>query len=118
VVLPGGAFPDICVGCGKQAHGNRINKEFYDLGDLWFLLPSFLGFAAYVIRKQYFFDFPFCSNCPPGSFHITKMRCDDHLAAFIGAHTNFIDSLPFASLDLVEERNRGWFERRFRWLHG
>jgi|SRR5579864_7996679 len=118
VVLPGVSFPDICVGCGKPAHGSAIRKEFFDLGDLWFMLPTVLDLFAYVVRKQYFFDFPFCSNCPPETFHLVKMRCDDHLAAFLGAHRVFVDSLPFAPLELVEERNRGWFERRFRWLLG
>jgi hypothetical protein len=118
VVLPGASFPDICVACGKPAHGGLIHREFYDLGDLWFMLPNVLKLVAYVLRKQYLFEFPFCANCPSGPFHLVKMRCDDHLAAFTGAHQVFIDSLPFASLDLVEERNQGWLQRRFRWLFG
>jgi len=118
VVLCGASFPDICVGCGKPALSNVITKEFFDLGELWFLLPTVLDLIALGLRKRYLFDFPFCSACPPSSFRLMKVSLDDYLGVFFGAPKTFLDTLPLMPRDVAEERNRSWFRRRFRWLYG
>jgi hypothetical protein len=118
VVLPGASFPDTCVGCGNPAQGSVITREFFDLGELWFLLPTVLDLVALGLRKRYLFDFPFCSNCPPGSFRLMKMRLDDHLGVFFGASKAFLDSVPLVPPDVEVEKNRSWLQRRFRWLYG
>jgi len=118
VVLPGASFPDVCVGCGNPAWGNVTNREFYDLGGLWILLPSGLDLIALGLRKRYLFEFPFCSNRPPSSFRLKKVRVDDYLGVFCGASKAFLDSLPLIPSDVEKERNRSWLERRFRWLCG
>jgi hypothetical protein len=118
VVLPGATFPDICVGCGKPAWGNTITKEYFALGELWFLLPTVLDLIAFGLRKRYLFDFPFCSTCPPGSFSLRKVRLDDYLGVFTGAAKAFLDSLPVIPPVVEVERNRSWLQRRFRWLYG
>jgi hypothetical protein len=118
VVQPVASFPDICVGCGKRAWGNVTNKEFYDLGELWILLPFGLDIIALGLRKHYFFDFPFCSSCPPSSFRLKKVRVDDYLGIFFDVPEVFLDSLPLMSQLVEQERNRSWFQRKFRWLYG
>jgi len=115
VVLPGASFPDICVGCGNPAWGNVTTREFFDLGGLWILLPTGLDLIALGLRKRYLFEFPFCSNCPHGSFCLKKVRVDDHLSVFRGASNGLLDSLPEMTLLVEKEKNRSWFRRRFRW---
>jgi hypothetical protein len=116
VVLPSASFPDICLGCGRPAWRNVITREFFDLGELCLFLPLILDVIAYLLRKRYIFDFPFCSSCPPGSFPLKKIRIDHHLGIFVGAPKLFLDSLPIMPPDVAEERNRSWLRRRFRWL--
>ena len=118
VILPKASFPDLCVGCGMPAYGNVIEREFFDLGQWWITLPTLLDIFALIFRKHYVFDFPFCPNCPPGSFPLRKIRVDIHLAVFSGACKAFLNSLPFATTNVVEERKRTWLRRRFRWLYG
>lgn len=118
IILPGASFPDICVGCGNPAWGNVTTREFLDLGELWILLPTGLDFIALGLRKRYLFDFPFCSNCPPSSFRIKKVRVDDYLSVFLNAPMAFLNSLPPMTPLVEKERNRTWFQRRFRWLYG
>jgi hypothetical protein len=118
VVLPGASFPDICLGCGNPAWGSVISKEFYDLSGFWILLPTGLDLIALGLRKQYLFDFPSCSNCPPGSFRLKKVRVDDYLSILSGASETFLDSLPLMPPLVEKERNRSWIQRGFRWLIG
>jgi hypothetical protein len=118
IVVPKSTFPDICVGCGKPAWGNTTERVFYDLGEWWWLLPSLLDMVAIGFRKQYLIDFPFCSSCPPASFHIRKLRLDDYLGVFSGAPKMLLDSLPLMPPDVNVEKNRRWLKRRFRRLLG
>lgn len=118
VIVPTAIFPDICVGCGKPAWGNKTNKVYYDLGEWWYLLPSLLDMLALTFRKEYLIDFPFCSICPPDAFHMVKRRLDDDLGVFSGAPKTLLDSLPFMPPDVEGEKNRRWVTRRFRWLLG
>ena len=106
IVLPGASFPDICVGCGNPAWGNVANTEFHDFGGYWILLPSGLDLIALGLRKRYLFDFPFCSNCPPSSFRLKKVRVDDYLSVFLNAPKAFLDSLPLMPSPVQKERNR------------
>lgn len=118
IILPGAAFPDICLGCGNQAWGNVTTKEFLDLGELWILLPTGLDLIALGLRKRYLFEFPFCSNCPPSSFRLKKVRVDDYLSVFLDAPKAFLDSLPLMPSSVEKEKNRSWLQKRFRWLCG
>jgi hypothetical protein len=118
VVLPGASFPDICVGCGEPAWGNVTKRTFYDLGELCLWLPSFWDIVAFLLRKEYLFSFPFCSNCPQDMFQIEKTRLDGHLSVFSGASKALVDSLPIIPPDVEAEKNRSWLKRRFRWFLG
>jgi hypothetical protein len=116
VVRPEASLPDICVGCGNPAFGNLKQAEFYDLGEWWILLPSIPDFIALTLRRQYLFEFPFCSSCPPDRFRLKKIRLDDYLAIFSNAPKSFLNALPFMPENVVIERNKSWFRRRFRRL--
>jgi hypothetical protein len=69
------------------------------------------------LRGRYGFDFPFCPNCLPDHSHIFPGRLDDHLAVFGVVSPAFLDSLPPMPPDVAVEKNRTWFQRKFRWLY-
>ncbi len=116
VLQPRATLPDICVACGNSACGNVSHKKFPDSRYLW-VWPTPLDLIAYFLYlfvDKYFFDFPFCPNCPQNRFLLASVRIDDDLAVFTGASQRFLESLPLITPDVASEKNREWIERKFR----
>jgi hypothetical protein len=118
VLQPHSSLPDVCIACGGPACGNSLHKALPELTHWWYLLPPGLDIISQLMfGKRYLFDFPFCPNCPPDRFRVSAVRLDKYLAVFRGASESLLDSLPGLPPDVAEEKNRTWFQRKFRWLY-
>ena len=120
VVRPGAELPDICMHCGRPARGKILHKNLPDslFGIWWFILPPPLdAFVSASLKGRFHFDFPFCELCLPDWSRIADVRVDRHLSVFVVAARPFLEALPPMPPDVAAEKNKTWWQRKFRWFY-